>query len=300
MNSSIPAVISERPDYSGELWQLLSEQSRLFTSGDSSSVPEDTARDLLQSILFTLDTALPHCPHSEKSSLSELLKEGQKQLAKEVEDAKALLCQVQSTVPPADNIAYKDTLLALEGFFQYYDLRCMAHHIPCMIDYQLAQPVKQSLQGIGFIGQYLHRLLMENLFCQAFSPQHMRALLSVYCLDYKRLLINLFDPLFVNSAGLCLLGKDPRELHISETDRDILLALFRSDKGRDAEAALVSAVPRELCHTLDISQEQRPALEAYLSLCGGELAGRARLLAHSAGGTFDQLFLSFPLQFCHL
>ena len=57
MRTDLTAVLSEqdRLAWQAKLWQLLRLQTERYTMGQSTSLREDTARALLQSLCFSLD-----------------------------------------------------------------------------------------------------------------------------------------------------------------------------------------------------------------------------------------------------
>jgi len=258
------------------LWALLARQTQRFTMGDSTSVPVETARELLKSICFTLDSYLEANNDDPlllwTMSADKLFKAGQARLEKEIETGKDYLRQVKKDAPPVDNISYRDTLVGLESFFRNYDYRLMAHEIPGDIDYQLCLPVPAKLYGIAYINEYLRRLLIENSFCRCFRAEQISTLLAGYCPDYRELLINIYEPLAANTVGLALLEKDVTSLAIGEADRAGLLKLF-TNRGEAETAAMLREAAAAVCRTLHIGDA---AAAAYLQSAALLLVPRIR------------------------
>lgn len=199
------------------LYALLEERIRRYTMGDSTSVPIDTARRLLESILYCLDLnrRFPARESSSAAPLRERWKAGVIEAARVARRAKLLLLQAQHMPPPLANTAYRDTMKALPGFFAAYDVDFFAHEIPCSFDYPLCRPVPDSLFGAEYMLDFLRRLLAENSLLRAFSPEALRGLYERYYLDYTDLLVNLFLPAAELSA-LCALTCHPvRALSLS-------------------------------------------------------------------------------------
>lgn len=228
-----------------ELFPLLERQVRLYTMGDSSSLPAETVEALLHSIRFCMET------HVERGAsaalpLEELLAAGQTDVWMLVEEGKALLQQARSADPGYGSLALRDSLAALGDFFRLYDLRFFAHDIPCMLDYPLCLPVPESLEGVRYIGEYLHRLLREHRFCSCLKRGDAVAALRVFQPEYRLLLLNLYEPLLTCALGLCLLHRDPAPLRLNVEACTRLHKLFHPWVETDAAGLLHEAVNR-LC-----------------------------------------------------
>lgn len=148
-----------------KLWNLLANRTERYTMGDSSSIPIETAEELMKSISFTIGlitkTSLNSVDLLLKENFEVLLKQGRERIISEIEAGKELLCKVLDSTPTPAPLFYEDTLVSLNAFFKNYDFRFFAHITPHTF-YQLQQPISQKLQGIEFVNEYLRRLLYEN------------------------------------------------------------------------------------------------------------------------------------------
>ena len=225
------------------LYLLLDERIRRYTMGDSTSVPVDTARRLLESILYCLDLnrRFPAQDMTQSAPLHARWQAGVAQAKRIAARAKLLLKQAQRTPPPLVNTAYCDTLEALPAFFAGYDADFFAQEIPCSFDYPLCQPVSESLLGAEYILEYLRKLLAENTLLRAFSQDALRALYVRYYVDYADLLVNLCLPA-AEMAALCVFAhRSVRELTLSGAEMaGISSALTRAGE-EDARASFRSA-----------------------------------------------------------
>ena len=211
--NALLALAPDAPSYSENpeiLYLLLEERIRRYTMGDSSSVPVDTARRLLESILYCLDiqrradkNALP-----DSAPMKTRWQAGVDAAKRTAKRAKLLLLQAQRTPPPLTNTAYCDTMTALPAFFAGYDADFFAQEIPCSFDYPLCQPVSDAVLGAEYIKDFLRRLLAENTLLRAFAPETLLALYEKYYIDYADLLVNLYLPA-AEMAVLCALSAAP-------------------------------------------------------------------------------------------
>lgn len=275
----------------GKLWQLLARRTELYTMGESSSVRIETAQELLESINFCLGTYLRQSGNTKKlfvtADLEELFALGQKAIEEQIDLGKRLYNKACLTAPKIENTSYTDTLRSLGGFFKHYDYRFFAHNIPCDIDYQLCHAVKESLQGIEYINQYLGRIIIENDFVRSFEKNRVESLLESYCSDYIGLLINIYEPVAVNAVGLALLHEDVKALNITALDNERLTELFEPLSATPAKIVLKEAADR-VCTELGMSD---PSSVRYLRKTAEELY--PRIEAALGRGSLDGIFLAF-------
>jgi len=118
-----------------------------------------------------------------------------------------------------------------------------------------------------------------------FDPALARALVARSCPDYRRLLVNLFEPVAVNALGLALLGEDPRSLSIPTPLRRRLETRFTALTDAESDAALRSGA-KSLCAVLGIEASQTTRYLDDLAL-----GLRPRLCAAVEAGTLEYVFL---------
>ena len=282
---------AEEQNIQAKLFALLARRTELYTMGEHSSVRIETAQELLQSVMFCLNLYLKQSGYKRKllaqADLEELFKLGQGVIEEQLELGKKLYQLACSSAPGIENISYRDTLCSIRGFFKHYDYRFFAHRIPCDIDYQLCNPVQESLQGVEYIDQYLGRLIIENSFVGKFEKGIAERLLTSYCSDYRGLLINLYAPLAANAVGLALLRKDVRSLNITEADGERLVKLFEPLSVTPAKKALSDAADR-VCAELKINDASSVR---YLRKTAEELF--PRIEAALPHGKLDGIFVPF-------
>lgn len=272
-----------------KLWRLLAERTARYTMNESSSVRAETAGELLTSICFLIGLSL------RKSGLAKLppdadfgylFAQGIQAAEEEIERGKRLWEAACLGAPAVQNIAYRDTLKSIGGFWKRYDHRFFAHRIPCDIDYPLCRAVPETLFGVAYINEYLRRVIQENAFLRCFAPELAERLLERDCPGYRGLLVNLCEPVLTNAVGLALLGGDVPALDIADDDRACLAALFRALPEEQARAALREAAAG-LCRAPALRDE---GAQAYLAQTAEDLY--PRLMVALPGGHLDGVFLS--------
>jgi len=275
-----------------KLWALLDRRVTLFTSGESSSLPLLTAKELLTSMLYVLELDLDELCESElrRLALCDLeaaFEQGLVRVKEKAKQAKQLWEEVCLSTPLLKSVALKDTLNALEAFISGYDYRFFAARLECMIDYPLSKPVSESIQGIDYINEYLSRLVLENSFMGRFELEQVKSLMKAVSPDYRILVINLFEQVATNAIGLALVEGNVFGLSVSEEQRIQIAEEFKGLSARKAKQRLSDA-NKELCRVLKI---QDKALQDYLEELAIGLYPRIK--AVSAFGGLAGIFLTF-------
>lgn len=209
--------------------QVVAKQVERYTRGKSSSVSVEVAQSIFQSLLYTIGVRLKNFPDADtaltslrQKPLQELFEEGCAIIANQVRSAKRLLGTVKANRIQTDNIAYNATVNdGLGCFFSSYNADFAAHETPGSIDYPLSCD-KMDLTGIEYITKYLQTLYLENQFCKRFNPLEIGCLLRGTDLNYKDLLINIFEQILINALGCEIRNKNIYNLHIEPFDRQCL------------------------------------------------------------------------------
>lgn len=169
---------------------------------------------------------------------------------------------------------------SISGFWKMYDIRFFSHKIPCDIEYPLALPLPDSLQGVDYINRYLADLWCENRFLSEYEADDMAPVLARYCPGFEDLPVNLFEPIAANALALAILERRPdRPFRLGARDLEALYDLFQHMDRAE--------IRRCLDRGADRLWEEHPAftsnVRAYFSRYCGYLAPRIDLLRDSGG-----------------
>lgn len=250
------AVASLQEGVSIKLRELMIQ----YNNGRSSSMDVELAKDIMESLCYTLDAGL-HQRQEQTLSLRfdynvpELYRQGRRNLEMLYQRASSLWQRAMKTRPSFGTFAYHDTLeKGMAHFFAAYDMDYGAHktisdlHYP---DYPLALLDDHGKTGVILIEAYLRGLCLENDYCALFPIQRVHALLTqhnrVYRIHYKHLLINLFSLLFDNALFCILAGENGRKL------------LLAKEQAKAAELRLVKLEPQELARECDLAVDRMTA-----------------------------------------
>lgn len=263
---------------------LLERQALRYTVGESTSLREETAEALYNSLCYTLGAFAQTAPDGTQALCGDLdmaLQAGQKILRGRVRRAESLYRSVCATARSFGNIAYADTLRGMRAFFAGYDVRFFAHEIPCTIDYPLCDPVPESLLGVDYLLEYLRRLGRENQFCARFPIGAVEALLRRAVPDAREQLVNLYEFVAVQAVGLSVIEKSIYTLGIDETERAALQSRLENEGCAQAFARAVSRVS----HAMELDEAATRYLDA---------AARAAVPRVQAALTSGELRQAFP------
>jgi len=231
-----------------ECLAILAKQTELYNKGNSSSVRIETAKDILDSIMFTIGTALKTYPVSDDAvaavksgNMGTFYRQGSKQIDVMIKTAKALHAFILRDVFETDNIFYSPTIIdAINGFFKLYDPAFGAHKIHITADYPVYNPMKKKA-GIEFIINYLENICYENLFCLNFSPGAVRGLLCGYIDDYQGSVINIYEHVLSAVIGCVLSGANPRLLSLNRPNLKYLEGLLKGKTGPEIDLIVAGA-----------------------------------------------------------
>lgn len=273
------------------VWSLLVWQTARYTMGDSTSVPAETARALLESIRVSLELYIGENGLSPEALLREepegLLRAAETAVRRQVERARLQYARARRCRFQEESAALTDTLTSVSGFFRDYDARYFAAELPCDIDYQLCHPVPEETRGVLYLREYLRRLLTEDAFLRRFDPAAVRRLLSAVCPTHRELLVNLYEPVADAALGLTL-------------TEGALAGLDMTAAGQGALTELLSPRrPAERLHLLDCAAqtlarrlELPPFGAAYLRKTARGLHPRMEAVLE-AGGSWQACFPAF-------
>jgi len=229
-------------------YELLTNQLKRFTCCGSSSVPEETAFGIQQSMLYTIGVYLKSLPRSDQridalkeKSLEALHREGRIIIERKIYSARTLLQSIQKGNFTTRNIAYNDTVFyGIPKFFSSYDVDYSAHNASGSIDYPLTND-PMELTGVEYVLGYLRKLSMENTFCSRFTLNDIDSLLRSYDENNTELLINIFGLVLTNAIGSVLSEKIGISLLLGPDDIRLMIRKLSGVSKEELNAQLLRA-----------------------------------------------------------
>ena len=193
----------ERAAWRAKVWEMLRVQTERYTMGQSTSLREETARALLQSICFLLEQL--HQAQPERQLLMQppeaLLREGSEVVRRQTARTRLRYEQACRCLYQEESISLRGTVIGIRAFFRAYDPYFFPAEIPCDIDYQLSLPVPEALLGVAWLRAYLDRLLTEDAILRRFAPETVRRVLANASPTHRELLVNLYEPVAAAALG---------------------------------------------------------------------------------------------------
>ena len=201
---------AQRRRLAASLAELTARQAARYLAGDT-SLPEETAAELLRSLVFTLTLARREDELTDEAFAGAkpeaLLARGQALLQKKLPRLRLLWQQVCRGAPPYASDCLRETLDGIGVFFRRYDLYFFAHQIPCAIDYPLCLPVADEPAGALYLERWLRQLAAENQLLSCLDAAQVQALLGRAEADWRTGCGNLCAQPATNALGRTLAGK---------------------------------------------------------------------------------------------
>lgn len=152
-----------------KLWRLLAARTERYTMGDSTSVPVETAQELLASICFTLQFEMEMSRLSHRDLLGKelnvVLKNGQAHLMEKMNEVNGLWEHVYALAEEWGNPGILEALNYIKIFLKKYDLYFFAHQTPWDMGLPLLGPAAERRKGISYVEMYLkdiHKLVLAE------------------------------------------------------------------------------------------------------------------------------------------
>ncbi len=281
-----PLSPGEEAEWHRRLLNLLAEQMRRRTQGDSASMRVEEAAELMDSIRYTLECHLQTVRLSPAAALAAdpraLFADAQRALLHTLSETRKLYDEALASVRPLGSQSLLGTLRGLGVFFARYDARLYAHHIPADMDYPLCLPVPDHPAGVWWVRAYLLRLLAENALLTRLDAARVTRLLGRVCPDFDQLPVNLYEPVAFNVTGLALLGGGETLLELTPAQAEQIRAMLTALPPEAAKAELTRAA-RRACARLGLPAE---ADARHLALAAHAMLPRLHASPAAARGVF--------------
>lgn len=209
-----------------KIGEILKDLILKYTKGESSSVTVEKAEKLIIGIWYTIDAYMNTLENINSSinilkeeDISYIYEKGKVILKEDFIQTEKLYERVLKNKIYTDLRAYNDTLPGISNFFKYYNLEFEPDENSADIDYPLAFD-DWDIVGLYYIKNYLWNLYLENEICNKFNYNDIEKILKsygdTYKIDYKDLLINIFE-MTINNAVFSILCNN-NFLEISKKD----------------------------------------------------------------------------------
>lgn len=177
------------------LLPIVEELTNRYTSGDSTSVSQETAKQLVEAVIYTIKVAEGQLAGSQTLINNHMTIGAQYALGKRLIQEKTkealacfnALCNVGTNY---EQIYLKQSKKELLHFFNYYDVEYNPQDHLVFLDYPVLAKVS-GFTGIEYIWIYVHSLYRELSFLNQLPQEQVVKTLEVGEKDYRTLPINL-------------------------------------------------------------------------------------------------------------
>ncbi len=272
---SIPLTPEDQRRLAVQLYARMEDQVKSYNARRgvvSTSVTTETAKELMDSMVYTLEAAGGYVPGLD---VKVLLTKGQQVLEDKLARAKQILRLVEASAPIFQTRYYGDALRTLWRYLETYDHLHLAHKTPEGLDYPLLIPVPEQFRGIDRALCYLNCLWMENEILHRFSPEALAELTDAAPPDYWFPPQKQCEQVLWNAMARTVLGKVPEPLLLEDGEAEDLFYLLQNREREDLHALFTEALNRLALPTCAVG-----AVDSLLP----------RLMAVLPHGNLSQLF----------
>lgn len=185
-----------------ELLPIVARLTDKYTSKESSSIRFETARQLMEAVLYCINhteymdenngnsSSEVRVNKTKRMSAEEAYERGYRMLVENVKRLNVKYSTLLTNFNSYRNQAYYDTIVkGIPAFFLYYDAKFAPQNHILTLDYPTLRYVGE-VQGIHAIERYLRYTGYEQGFLQSFPEEYILKTLELHHADYEELLIN--------------------------------------------------------------------------------------------------------------
>lgn len=250
-----PLSPAEQQRLMSQMYNLLGKQVKSYHKhrhmGDNTSVPVELARELMESMEYTIEQAGGFAMAGDAQTALEL---GQKILESKVEKATAMLDLVAATAPVWQTECRWEALSCLRRYLAGYDHCHLAHREPDELFYPVLVSVPETIKGIDVCQFYLNVLWTENQIMAGFNDAVLERLWNRMPADT----LNQFEQVLIGGIGKIILHGSCDDLVFEESERQRLLALL-SNQNRDQLHTAAENGAMDLCLKMDLADSNAAA-----------------------------------------
>lgn len=256
-----------------DLIPIVAKLTEKYTSKESSSVTYDTARMLMDAVIYCIHegehsdqynplNSKPFNVSKDQKDAMSAYELGYQLVLQKVMTAKELYNSFAEEFESYGNECYQDTVIkGMPSFFLYYDPKFKPQNHLLTLDYPTLNSLN-SLQGIDAIYQYLQYISYEQTFMSKFPYDKIDSLLLRYHKGYKYLIMNLCSLVLRNAIACMMVHKEISALEISRDDLLVISGFITSNSKESLEDKI-----SHLIQTLvQYGYENNSALYHYLIL----------------------------------
>ena len=223
-----------------ELVPIVAALSEKYTSKESTSVSYETARQLMEAVMYCINECASDqtLVSSQRLSVAEAYQYGYEVLIEKVKRTQAAYNEIIVDFCGYGNRNYEATVQkAIPGFFLYYDAQFAPQETIITMDYPTICPVSGKC-GIDAIETYVRYISYEQKFMGAFQRQYVYEVLERDQADHKNGFDNICRVILRHVFDHLLIKKGFQE-EVGEQDYDKLCDLVIRSSGQQLREVLI-------------------------------------------------------------
>lgn len=248
-----------------ELVPLVAKLSEKYTSKESTSVSYETARQLMEAVMYCMNECASDqtLVSSQRLSAAEAYKYGYEALIQKVKRTQAAYNEMIVDFCGYGNRNYEATVeKAIPGFFLYYNAQFAPQETILTMDYPTICPVTGK-SGIDAIETYVKYISFEQKFMGAFQRQYIYEVLGRDHADHKNGFDNICRVILRYVLGHLLIKKGFRE-EVSEQDYEKLCDLVISSSEQQLREVFIGLLEQLVNEKYDADMGMRDYLACDL------------------------------------
>lgn len=248
-----------------ELVPIVAALSEKYTSKESTSVSYETARQLMEAVMYCMNECASGqiIVSSQRLSAVEAYKYGYEALTQKVKRTQAVYNKMIVDFCGYGNRNYEATVeKAIPGFFLYYNAQFAPQETIITMDYPTICPVTEKC-GIDAIEAYVKYISYEQIFMGAFQRQYIYEVLERDQADHKNGFDNICRVILRHVLGHLLIKKGFLE-EAGEQDYEKLCNLVISSSGQQLREVLTGLLEQLIIEKYDADMGMRDYLACDL------------------------------------
>ena len=244
-----------------ELVPIVAALSEKYTSKESTSVSYETARQLMEAVMYCINECVSDqtLVSSQRLSAADAYQYGYEALTQKVKRAQAVYNEMIVDFCGYGNRNYEATVQkAIPGFFLYYDAQFAPQETIITMDYPTICPVTGKC-GIDAIETYVKYISYEQKFMGEFQRQYVYEVLERDQSDHKNGFDNICRVILRHVLGHLLIKKGFRE-EAGEQDYEKLCDLVISSSGQQLREVLTGLLEQLVIEKYDVDMGMRDYL----------------------------------------
>lgn len=242
----IQPLSAQEQNLMGQLYLLLGKQVKSYHKqrrmGDNTSVPVELARELMESMEYTISLV------GGAENAEDGLRLGQALLEAKAQKAESMLELVMATVPDWQTECRWEALSCLRQYLAGYDHLHLAHRGPEALFYPILTAVPEGLRGMDLCLFYLNILWLENQIMAGFDDAELEQLWNRLPVDD----LNQCEQVVLSGVGKMILSECCGSLIFTEREKETLQAMLSHQSSEQLRQMLQEAALR-MCRYLELS-----------------------------------------------